>query len=375
MFDVISEERRIKFERDLMPITIQADSEKFESILLNLLSNAFKFTQENGRIIVKTDITEQDSIHIDIADSGPGVPIQFREIIFQRFRQIDENATRTHGGVGLGLAIASELMKAHNGSITVLDSEYGGALFRITLPRYAPVDQHVSNVHSRTTSDPPNQKRNLQHHIGDAIKQTLFEVQETSDSTYRREVSKSLTNINITSNTMMEKENYRKPTVLVIEDNISMNNFICLLLQDDYFVISALDGEDGLDKIMKEQPDCVICDIMMPKISGDQLVAQVRKNLELNAMPIIILTAKIDSKIKVDLLRMGAQDCIAKPFEADDLLARVRNLVSMGNAWKALQRAHRQQHKNFKELIEDMTTLFNQGLGLEIGLFQFDGDN
>jgi DNA-binding response OmpR family regulator len=92
-------------------------------------------------------------------------------------------------------------------------------------------------------------------------------------------------------------------------------------------------------------------------------------------MPILILTAKIDSKIKVDLLRVGAQDCIAKPFESEDLLARVRNLVSMGEAWRALQRAHREQNKNLNELIDDLRTLFNNGVGLETGLFRFDNKN
>ena len=185
MFDIIAEDRRITFERDFVPVTIQADSAKIESILLNLLSNAFKFTPEGGRISVKIDVTESDLIRMDIADSGPGVPVQFREIIFQRFRQIDENATRTHGGIGLGLAIASELMAAHQGSITVADSEYGGALFRVTFPRYAPVGQPISPVNNSQQLhglEQQNDEHNLQHHIGDAVKQTLFELRENVNS-------------------------------------------------------------------------------------------------------------------------------------------------------------------------------------------------
>lgn len=383
MFEIITEERKIKFDRDFVPVTIQADSEKIESVLLNLLSNAFKFTPENGRISVKIDINEQDTIQIDIADSGPGVPLQFREMIFQRFRQIEENATRTHGGIGLGLAIASELMEAHGGKITVSDSEYGGALFRVSFPRHATGEdqkkssENPSQKDHHGTDPQPKNEHNLQDHIGDSVKQTLFELQENLNSSISRKGHSKLTSdMTFSAPSFGPTTNSNgKSTVLVVEDNISMNNFICSLLQNDYNVISAVDGEEGLAKIMKEKPACVVCDIMMPKVSGDQLVAQVRKNVELNSMPILILTAKIDSKIKVDLLRVGAQDCIAKPFESEDLLARVRNLVSMGEAWRALQRAHREQNKNLNELIDDLRTLFNNGVGLETGLFRFDNKN
>jgi CheY-like chemotaxis protein len=343
MFSGIAEERNISFDLDLTPMMVQVDREKLEGCLLNIISNAFKFTPEAGRISLKSCVLDGSTVQIDVGDSGPGVPIKLRQSIFQRFNRADDHpsTSRVYGGIGLGLAIASENILALGGAITVLDSEDGGALFRVIFPMLAP---NIEKIFKQSDVEMPNNNtKNIQQYTSDTEKQTIFDLKAHLSSAHY--------------NSQLFEQKKDQLTVLVIEDNSSMNQFICSILQDYYLTLSASDGEDGMKKLATTIPDCIICDVMMPNMSGSQFVANLRSNKKYNMIPVIMLTAKVDSDVMIQLLNSGAQDCITKPFKSQDLLARINNLITTGMAWNALQTAYDQQSYNINQLTEDIDIL------------------
>ncbi|MEN6585500.1 MAG: PAS domain S-box protein [Sulfuricella sp.] len=275
----------------------QLDAEKCQRTLINLLSNAFKFTPDGGEISVTLGM-DGDRALISVQDSGPGIPESLRESIFERFRQGDGGATRHYAGIGLGLAIVEEFVKLQGGGVEVADAPGGGALFTVTLPLAAPA--------------------------GAAIYQTPSAMDEwmdlqASDASYRGDTVPRSWQLGAPQNS---------PLVLVVEDNRDMNAFIADTLSAHYRVISAFDGREGLNKALETRPDLIVSDVMMPGMSGEQMVEAMRQHHELDDIPVVILSAKADDDLRVRLLREGAQDFIDKPFVAGELLARVERTIA-----------------------------------------------
>jgi PAS domain S-box-containing protein len=287
-------------------VRAQVDSDQIKRVLLNLLSNAFKFTGPGGRVrVTLRGLAAQ--FRIEVADSGPGVPAELREVIFEPFRQLEGGPTRRFGGTGLGLAIARELVVLHRGTIAVEDAPEGGALFVVTLPREAAEGAPI--VRSAAVRD-----------------------------TGIREAIRSLAEVAPIGRAPLGE---RGPLVLVVEDNPDMNRFLCEQLAIDHRVEVAYDGREGLSKALALRPDLVLTDIMMPAMSGDELVAAIRSHRELDLTPIVVLTVRTEDAVRVQLLRQGAQDYLTKPFSIEELRVRVDNLIARKRAEErsiALQR-------------------------------------
>ncbi|MDI1483449.1 ATP-binding protein [Polyangium sp. y55x31] len=293
-FEVLAKEKDIAFTVETEgALWAEVDAEKMQRVLLNLLSNAFKFTPAGGRIRVSLRRPSEDRIVIEVADSGPGVPVDKREAVFERFRQLDGGATRRFGGTGLGLAIARDFIALHHGAISVSEAPEGGASFTVDLPRRAPPD---AVVRSRAADVPA------------VVSQAAFELHGGPPVEVVGEPGGAL--------------------VLVVEDNREMSAFILESLASEHRVVAAFDGAEGLQKALELKPDLILSDIMMPKLSGDALVRAIRSHRELDRTPIVLLTAKSDDELRVKLLREGAQDYITKPFAVDELRARVDNLIA-----------------------------------------------
>lgn len=309
MFASLATDKNLSFQLEVPgELWAEVDPEKVERILMNLLSNAFKFTPAGGRM--RLSLRRVGAyVEAEVADSGPGIPSEQREVVFERFRQLEGGTARRFGGTGLGLAIARDLVALHHGTITVGDAPEGGALFTATLPLRAPRGAVVR----RGGVAAPERVR------GEEALPDRGELRGRPRASGAPIVGSD------------------GPLVLVVEDDPEMQRFLCESLATSYRVAAAFNGREGLAKTLELRPDLVLTDVMMPEMGGDELVAALRRRPELSAMPIVVLTAKADEEVRIRLLRQGAQDYVTKPFLEEELRVRVANLLDVKAAQDALR--------------------------------------
>jgi len=295
-FDSLAQEKGIAYRVDVSaPLEVEADGEKLQRIVINLLSNAFKFTPAGGRVAVRLR-EEAGRALIEVRDNGPGVPAALRAAVFERFRQLEGGSQRRFGGTGLGLAIVKEFAELHGGSVAVDEAEGGGALFAVRLPLQAPAGTAIGAAASRI--DPVIDRQ--------AVDELRPPPREAAAPAGVADA----------------------PRVLVVEDNADMNAFIAATLRPHYRVACAFDGREGLEMALALQPDLILSDVMMPGLSGEDMVLALRRLPGLADLPVVMLTARADEAMRVRLLQEGVQDYLSKPFSVEELLARVGGLVS-----------------------------------------------
>ena len=298
-FSSLAEERGIEFVIEISSFfEAEVDGEKIQRILLNLLSNAFKFTPNGGRIGLYLR-REKGQAVIEVRDNGPGVPNNMRETVFERFRQVEGGEQRRFGGTGLGLAIVKEFAELHGGRAGVDEVVGGGASFTVRLPLAAPAGVVIQGMPS---------------HLDPVIDLQVVDELHPSSRTPRSPVT-----VQAGGDT---------PLVLIVEDNTDMNVYLTDTLRPYYRVACAFDGREGLEQALALQPDLIISDVMMPVMSGDQMVLELRRHSGMANVPIIILTAKADDELRVRLFKQGVQGYLGKPFSVEELLARVGGLMA-----------------------------------------------
>ena len=303
------------------PHTLEAevDPEKFDRILLNLLSNAYKFTPDGGEIRCLLSAEGDDAV-IRVTDTGPGVAPDLREAIFEPFRQGDEGLTRRASGTGLGLAIVRDFVDLHCGSIRVGEAQGGGAAFECRLPLRAPAGAAVSDAGSRRLEE-WNFRQAVEAHRPERTAAARAPSSEAA-------------------------------MVLIVEDNRDMAEFIAQSLAASYRTFTAVNGKEGLRRAEELLPDLIISDLMMPEMSGDQLVAALSHRPRVCDIPVLMLTARADEETRVDALRHGAGDFLAKPFSVEELKARVDNLVRAKRAADAMKRGKRISDERYAQLMD-----------------------
>jgi len=287
------------------------DPQKVERIAMNLLANAFKFTQAGGKVTLRAHIADeseavegQSELVLAVDDSGPGIRVEDRERVFERFRQLDGKPNRAFSGTGLGLSIVREFVTASAGSVRVEDSALGGARFVVTLPA------ELSDLPADSEPD------SFPVSVSSAEMQALRPRPAlSSDSDLHSDL----------------------PLVLVVEDNADMNRFVCSSLSSEFRVASAFDGKQALTRLEHLAPDLIVTDFMMPHMSGDEFVHALRTKPELIDIPVLVLTARDDIEVRVRVLSAGVQDWLTKPFTVRELVARARNLVSARRAREILR--------------------------------------
>ncbi|WP_367154185.1 PAS domain S-box protein [Methylomonas sp. HYX-M1] len=296
-FDSLANERGIAFVVNV-PAALHAevDAEKVARILLNLLSNAFKFTPDGGYIDLRLLRTDAAAV-IEVEDNGPGVPADLREAVFERFRQLEGNADRRHGGTGLGLAIVREFAALHGGSALLGEAPSGGALFSVRLPLTAPAGISLAAA-SRSDALIGNRA---------AIESSLARPMPAAAAT--------------------TADSRDAPLILVVEDNADLQTFIAASLQPYYRVAGAANGRQGVTLALSLMPDLILTDLMMPEMSGDTMIAELRRQPEFADVPILVLSAKADDALRIRLLQAGVQEYLIKPFRVDELLTRVAGLI------------------------------------------------
>lgn len=272
-----------------------ADVEKLERITYNLLSNAFKFTPENGKI--KVDLSrftcnQDDWLRLQVSDTGIGMSAEHVRHIFERFYQIDVH----HAGSGIGLALVKAFVEMHHGEIRVESGEKKGTAFIIEMPmRQAGTLAEGLERNAILT--------NLQEGaVLDADLETVSQAEEK-----------------------VEKEN--KETVLVIDDNQAIRDYVRMLLQQQYTVVEAVNGQEGLKQAMKYVPDAIVCDVMMPVMDGMECCRRLKSEMQTSHIPVMMLTAYAMDEQKIKGYECGADSYLTKPFSAKLLQTRLRNLI------------------------------------------------
>jgi len=290
-FSSMAQSRSIQFEVvSLSQVDGWFDPDKLEKILVNLLSNAFKFTPSGGSIGIR--ITSDDTCaKVEISDSGTGIPADKINHIFDRFYQVDDSNLREYEGSGIGLSLVKELVELHHGTITVSSNPGEGSCFEVKFP--------LGNKHLSDTE--------------------ISEVSELKPGSHMR--------LSESSATHKHTPDEEIPRVLIVEDNEDLRNYLLLSLRDKYNLIEASNGQQGLERAVLEIPDLVLSDLMMPRMDGLQLCREIRKNEKTSHIPVILLTAKTDQETKIDGLEIGADDYLAKPFQLPELTARIHNLI------------------------------------------------
>ena len=268
------------------------DKDKLSHMIYNLLSNAFKFTPTNGNIqLTAVPIKSKDNVKISVSDSGPGIPGEDLNKIFTLFYQ-SRNKEQFQGS-GIGLHLTKELVDLHKGKITVKSSADEGTRFTITLP--ISEDQYGENekimTDSGENSNDPGQINDLKNDI---------ELSKDTD----------------------------KKTILVIEDNFELRIFLKDLLINAYNVILAENGQEGLHLCKAQLPDLVLSDIMMPLMDGIEMTTMLQKDSKTKHIPIILITAKNSSNSRIHGLESGAVEYINKPFNTNELLLKVKNIIN-----------------------------------------------
>src|SRR3990167_7825142 len=326
-FDALAQQRSLSYVITT-PDTLEAevDPEKFDCILLNLLSNAFKFTPVGGRIRCALELSGNDRLLLSVQDSGSGVTPEMRATIFDRFRQAQGGTTREFGGTGLGLAIVKDFVDLHGGTIVTLDAPGGGALFQVEIPLCAPQGTYVRYAAAPLA---PGED-------GVVVNCAIEELQRIADDASAQPRSPD------------------RPLVLVAEDNAEMQRFIAEVLGGEYRVVAAADGAEALERALAEPPDLVVTDLMMPKLGGDRLVGEMRACPSLLHVPVLVLSAKADEALRLKLLSESVQDYVTKPFSPHELRARVRNLVMMKRARDALQKELSSQNEDLAQLSQQL---------------------
>jgi signal transduction histidine kinase/class 3 adenylate cyclase len=309
-----ADRRRIHFQGGSAPVLIEADSGQMKKVLFNLLSNAFKFSDpENGQVWIRL-ASKGDRVQLEVEDNGIGIPGDQLDRVFERFAQVDRGTTRHYEGTGIGLTLVEEMVTLHGGTISVQSELNRGSTFILSLPRgNATADGIVTDEDGSATLP-------------------ILKGKSSSEET-PPPVDKS------------EEDN--RPFVLVVEDNPDMRGYLARILGRRYRIVLAKDGLEGWEQAKALHPEVILTDLMMPRMSGHDLLKAVRADDVLRSTAVVLLTAHAGTEARLESLKAGADDYIAKPFDENEVLARVTNLIRL-----------RTQERELMKLREEKLTRF-----------------
>ena len=331
-FEFNAKEKGITIHRFGMEDKLLAwtDGDKLEKIVSNLLSNALKFTPRDGHIDVSLD-TADDTVKVTVADTGKGIPEEQQENIFKRYYQLD-NQTKAivNWGTGIGLYYSRRLAELHHGSLTAGNRKEGtGAVFTLIYPM----------TEQAYTAE---ERRPLE---GDGVADYRIIDMPVSPQTDRQP----------------QQSEDDRPTILVVDDDTEIINYMRLLFSQDYRLITCLDADTALEEMRAEEPNIVLSDVMMPGKNGYELCQEIKQDIQLSHIPVILVTAKITAENQVEGLNVGADAYVTKPFEPAVLSAliqsqlknreRVRKLLTNATTTEeeGVENALSEQDKHFME--------------------------
>ncbi len=319
------------------------DRDMWEKVVLNLLSNAFKFTLE-GEIAVT--MREQDGQAIlSVRDTGTGIAPEHLPHIFERFHRVEGARARTHEGTGIGLALVLELVRLHDGTVGV-ESDFGqGTTFTVSLPLgFA----HLSQDRISAPVTLSSTALRAETFVEEALRWLPEESQAVVSSPF-------LTAFPAAEISQTEGES--RACIVLADDNADMREYVQRLLQPHYEVIAVANGEEALQAIQERLPDLIVSDVMMPVLDGFGLVRELRNNLETASIPILLLSARAGEEARIEGLSAGADDYLIKPFSAQELLARIRSQLAMARLRDEAAQTIRSLNAQLRADLESMTRM------------------
>lgn len=283
-FLMFSEKKDVEFAFHASQDRLQMDydEDKMGKIVMNLLSNAFKFTPANGKVSLSIDVEEGNMV-MKVADTGVGISDEAKLHVFDRFYQASESMNSHLAGTGIGLSLVSEYAKIHNGTVTVTDNAGGGTVFTVVIPIVCNAQPAAEPV-----------------------------VQEPLPCQEEEAVAEP-----------------QKETILLVDDNHDILDFISAELSGTYHIVTAHDGIEALKQVARHRPDLIVSDIMMPEMDGIELCRKLKGDEATASIPVFLLTAKHDVAAKIEGLTLGADEYMTKPFNMDVLKLRIKNILAL----------------------------------------------
>ena len=341
-FQLTAERKQIRLHLDVDDLKgsheMIADQEKISRIVFNLLSNALKYTPAGGEIFVSLK-DEGANLRLDVRDTGKGISQDEADKIFERFFQAKGAAS----GTGIGLALVKSFVELHHGEARVESEPGKGSDFIVVIPRKQEGDSQVIHNDVDIVDNSANASASVSKNVVDESVLQYIDDGDRSRGKVQQLVS----------------ENTNRPTVLVIDDNTDIRQYERTLLQDEYVVLEAADGKEGLAVALKEVPDLVICDVMMPVMDGLEFTKQLKTNTATSHIPVIMLTAKNLEEHRAEGYEHGADSYITKPFHSKVLLARIENLLRQRQLLKNLYQGTKEAEKEISEAhLEDRDKQF-----------------
>jgi signal transduction histidine kinase/DNA-binding response OmpR family regulator len=341
-FSILSQKKNINFifDCDLEKLHMWYDADKIEKIVSNLLSNAFKYTSENGRIILECRMIDRNEAKINftdhlalfdknpycfmisVSDTGIGIPEDQINQIFDRFYRVSESSLQNEQGSGIGLAIIKELVELHKGYISVKSKAKDNEL-QYSVSDAKPGSMISANSTSFTILLPIGKEHFKANEI--SLENESAEHNSRSKPGQIYSEAEDEMNVQLTENIIPLPDN--APRILIVDDNSDVRDYVTNILQNHYHIEQSVNGKDGLNKAHNLQFDLIISDVMMPEMDGIELCKSIKTDSRSSHIPVILLTAKSSKDNQLTGYETGADDYIIKPFNSDLLVARVKNLI------------------------------------------------
>lgn len=325
----------ISIETPEEPIILHLDEEKIDKTFMNLFSNALKFTESGGKISIRI-FDCGNECRIEFEDTGIGIPADKLGIVFDRFSRANEGSTRRFEGTGIGLALAREFVEMHGGTIAVesrdieTHPENHGTVFSVMIPK------GTAHLNGRVDVEFINAEN------GNELAESIIGYNFADLPASNSESSPADCEDNAKASSVPAK------SILVIDDNPDMRAYLTRLLESEYRVCGAENGESGLELARNIHPDLIITDVMMPVMNGFELTERIRGDSELRSTPIIMLTANADLTNKISGLSRGADDYLVKPFNPIELITRVSSLLKNYEYQRMLMKRNREMENDLE---------------------------
>jgi signal transduction histidine kinase len=342
----VADDKRLRLETIVDPElgTVEADRDKLEKIVLNLVFNALKFTPAGGRVELRAEKKEETFV-VTVSDTGMGISEKNLPFVFDRFWQADGTSKRKYQGVGIGLALVKELTEVQGGKVEVQSTEGKGTVFTVNLP-YKKAEPLAKPTPAAVEDN------------GDEPETRTVSSEEWLTNLYRRaELFPAMTPVQETLKPVETFRNGYAPKALVADDEPDMLRFLKSQLAPHYEVLEAVDGQQAIEKAAQFLPDIILLDMMMPEKDGLQACRELRERTSTQSIPIIMLTARADEETKLAALGAGASDFLPKPFSTTELHVRIKNLVESHQLQSKLSKQNQALESTIEQLKETESQL------------------